>query len=435
MTATSLTTATRYFDSFEARELAFNQSVSHLIPCKYNGPYRFWFEFSQIVQHRLPKIDKQSTAYITCNPRDCLAFGTTGQVLTAARLAAMSINSDAGPSIHAIAAEFGLSHSINQPVRTLSGGEMVKLALAKTVTMISCSRRLSIASPFCWLAHQSIPLLEKVVSAYRTRGLPVSIYALEGEDDRNESPLTDPALWSIQGPQFMIQTRNARIILGKALTEIGGPLQTVAISDAQMQLASPCLIQGGNGQGKSLLAKSLSGTVGTRGDIFIGGSKGSSRLLFQDVITQTLLRSFKSLAQVGDGSEGNDVRKIFWIIWNHYHTIFGTVAPKIPVDFNVRTPNLLSIKILLVAARLWNLPKALILDEPDWGLTRRSAEALVLAVTRCAHDLSVPILIISHKPWWKKLVGSCLWVHKVPQTSNSDDSPRFTIGLDHSIEK
>jgi len=128
----------------------------NLIPCKYNGPQRFWHEFNQIIQQCLPRIERQTAAYITSNPRDCLAFGTTRQVLNSQRVAA----------IKEITAEFDLVDNINQPIRTLSGGETVKMALAKTLLLLNCSRRLSIDSPFSWLSHQNIHLLTKVVKAY-----------------------------------------------------------------------------------------------------------------------------------------------------------------------------------------------------------------------------------------------------------------------------
>jgi ABC-type multidrug transport system ATPase subunit len=428
-----LKSQTQYFDSFEAREEAFNQSVSHLIPCKYKGPQRFWHEFNQIIREYLPQIKKQTTAYITSAPRDCLAFGTTRQVLAAARLSALSQNNQKTASIGEIAAEFDLSDSINQPIRTLSGGETVKLALAKTLFQMTASQRLSIASPFCWLSRQNIPLLERVVRAYQDQNLAVKIYALENEDNFNPISHLTSAAKLHQGPNFDLETQNVRLRLGTVVTEIGAPSQRAALSDVKMRLASPCLIQGDNGQGKSLLAKALSGAIKIEGQISVGGKNRSIRLLFQDVINQTLLRPFQSLARSQRRTKDNDVGHVCQSIWRYYRSILDEKSRAVPNDFNRIVPHLISIKILLVAVRLCARPQALILDEPDWGLTRRSAEAFVSAVVHCAHELDVSILIISHKPWWRELACSRVTVRKIPQAPEPDNPYRFMITLEQKI--
>ena len=426
MTNVLLKPQTQYFDSFEAREAAFNQSVSHLIPCKYKGPQRFWHEFNQIIHKRLPQIRKQTTAYITSAPRDCLAFGTTRQVLAAARMSALSQNNKKVASIEEIAAEFDLLDSLSQPIRTLSGGETVKLALAKTLFQMNASQRLSIASPFCWLARKNTPLLEKVVKAYQDQHLAVKIYALENEDNFSPMSHLTSAARIHRGPNFDLETRNVRVRLGTAVTEIGAPSKTAAISDVKMRLVSPCLIQGDNGQGKSLLAKTLSGAIKIEGHISVGGKNISIRLLFQDVINQTLLRSFQSLARSQRCTKDNDVRRVYQSIERYYRSGLDDKSLTVPGT----VPSLIAIKILLVAVRLCGRPQALILDEPDWGLTRKSAEAFVLAVIHCAHELDVSILIISHKPWWRELVCSHLTVHKISQAPEPDNPCRFVISLE-----
>jgi len=74
--------------------------------------------------------------------------------------------------------------------------------------------------------------------------------------------------------------------------------------------------------------------------------------------------------------------------------------------------SLIETKTILVASRLSDRPCAMILDEPEWGFSRAVAEAFVLATTHVAHDLSIPVLLISHKPWWNHLAASTLRVTK-----------------------
>ncbi|MGD8992765.1 MAG: hypothetical protein PVI00_15015, partial [Desulfobacterales bacterium] len=81
-----LKSSTTYFGTYEAREEAFRKGVFALIPRKYAGPKLFWNDFGKITLNELLQFIKQPIAYITSNPRDCLAFGTPWQVLTAATL-------------------------------------------------------------------------------------------------------------------------------------------------------------------------------------------------------------------------------------------------------------------------------------------------------------------------------------------------------------
>jgi energy-coupling factor transporter ATP-binding protein EcfA2 len=257
--------------------------------------------------------------------------------------------------------------------------------------------------------------------------LPITLFALEGEDDFSERRLTAPPPWPGQDVFFVISTHAAELSLGKTVFDLGARPQSAAIADVRMRLRSPCLIQGDNGQGKSLLAKALSGAIKTRGHIALNGEHGSARLLFQDVINQTLLRSFGSLTKsIGRGGRAG-LRNMFNQILGDYHAILGDAPERDADDFNARLPSLLLIKIMLTAVRLCDRPNALILDEPDWGLTRRSAEALVQAVVRCAHGAAVPVLLISHKPWWHDLVRSCIRVEKCMRAAGSDDPRLFTI--------
>lgn len=69
-----------------------------------------------------------------------------------------------------------------------------------------------------------------------------------------------------------------------------------------------------------------------------------------------------------------------------------------------------AVKILLAAVRLCSRPAALILDEPDWGLSRDDAIAFVQAVIAVAHRQKTAVMLISHKSWWSGIGASVLRV-------------------------
>jgi energy-coupling factor transporter ATP-binding protein EcfA2 len=69
------------------------------------------------------------------------------------------------------------------------------------------------------------------------------------------------------------------------------------------------------------------------------------------------------------------------------------------------------------------------LDEPDWGLTRTSAVALVAAIVKVAHSFGIPIILISHKPWWHPIAKSVIRVDRTPKTSDETGTTAFEIQL------
>jgi ABC-type Mn2+/Zn2+ transport system ATPase subunit len=424
----------RCFDSYEAREEAFSRSIFNLIPCKCNGPRRFWEDFGHIARHRLAQSDLAATAYITSNPRDCLAFGSPQQVLGAVRMVALRAGGQTPPSVEAAAEDFGLGDQLHQPVRTLSGGETVKLALAKALISKDVCTGLNIASPFCWLSRQNSVHLDRVVAHYRRSGRKVALFALSGENSREPAPAALANQIGANGPHFEIHLKNARIPLGTVVHTITGTPAWAAVEDVAASLQSPCLLKGDNGQGKSLVARTLCGALRAEGTAAVTGpvASGKARLLFQDIITQTLLRSFPAIGKSQRCRHGLDAGRIYEEIRRLYGSMPGADSRPKPWDVLQAvgaSACLLEIKILLAAVRLCESPPALILDEPDWGLTRPSALALVTALIQAAHGLRVPVVLISHKPWWGPLARSVLRVGKAVDGLNLAGGERFRIQL------
>jgi energy-coupling factor transporter ATP-binding protein EcfA2 len=428
-----LKSSTTYFGTYEAREEAFRKGVFALIPRKYAGPKLFWNDFGKITLNELLQFIKQPIAYITSNPRDCLAFGTPWQVLTAATLRSQDSDKRISVNISEIAEAFGIMENLYQPIRTLSGGETVKVSLAKSFVVSNSSNRLVISSPFSWLSSENFVYFQDLFYHYLNCGIPVDLLALEGED--SNEPLSE----SFSGVtnsnvEFSLRLEDVNILLGSSLNPIYAEQTYARVENFKQRLSSPCLIIGNNGQGKSLIAKALSGALSYQGAAEIGteGNTGPPRLLFQDVITQTLLRSFNAIARSAVCQDMAMPMALYEKILKTYRTItkefHSEQTPSEPLkDWGFRS--LLEVKAILMAIRLCGKPSAIILDEPDWGLTRASAGAFVSAVISVCHELTVPVILISHKPWWLNLAKSVLRVQRTAKEKKAEGKYSFTINL------
>jgi energy-coupling factor transporter ATP-binding protein EcfA2 len=404
------------FSTFEKREEAFLRAISALLPRSHAGPRVFWKDFSRVLGGMDDPHPVDQVAYVTANPRDCLAFSTPRQVLLAAGMQAGRLGQGRVDRPENIAGQFGLENNLAQPIRTLSGGETVKLALAKVNTRAATADRLAMASPFCWLDRYNHGFLNKVLRTYRKREIPTKLFTLKGEDDTrliaNHQDLGDG--WS-KSPCFDLTTEKLRLTLGSTLAAFNmPPPPEVRVNDFEARLSSPCLWIGGNGQGKSLIARVVSGAMAVRGTARITGPNGSqiTRLIFQDVISQTLLRSFNAIRSHIGGAGVDRVEAVYRQIVtfiNHMNPS-GSLDPSGPAKAKV--PTILETKVILVAVRLAHSPGALILDEPDWGLSREASKAFVAAVVNVSHGLDVPVILITHKPWWDAAVNSRVRIMK-----------------------
>jgi len=427
----ALKQSTRYFETYEEREQAFRKSVFSLIPRKYLGPKVFWTDFGRISRDGFSQLKGNRIAYISSNPRDCLAFGTPWQILSAAQMCAQQTDKAISISTKTIAEVFGIQENLYQPVRTLSGGETVKLAIAKTFITAAYSTRLSIASPFSWLSHDNLHYFRKLFDHYIEQGIPVDLFALEGEDSAEsiESGKV-PDSGSAEALDFTIFLKDIHIRFGTSFNSAYSRETLIQPDDLTARLSSPCLFVGKNGQGKSLIAKVLAGAIPYKGIARVGtaGKTGTARLLFQDVITQTLLRSFNSLAALPCLNNASEAMGIFEKILTEYSKLYKQSKSKVSTSENgasTASHTLLEIKAILVATRLLEKRCALILDEPDWGLSREASIALVFAIIQVAHDLEIPVILISHKPWWHSIAKSIIHIEKSPVVTNNKSGERF----------
>ncbi len=426
----------RPFSTFEAREEAFRQRISTLLPRTHAGPGVFWKDFSRIFDRGDDSPSHKNIAYITANPRDCLAFSTPRKVFLAAGMQAKTARLKPASFLRDVAHQFDLEKNLDQPIRSLSGGETVKLALAKAHVLVEAAAGLALASPFCWLDKDNRFYLEGVVHRYQEQRIPVTLFTLAGEDKTQkirDNRELGPG-WFVP-VHFHLSFSKVRMVLGSTFTAFNmPPPPKVRISNFEAELASPCLWLGGNGQGKSLMAKVLSGATAYRGTaiIDVGRESRPARLLFQDVITQTLLRSFDVLRSQAFPNGSEKTGKIYNKIMSTFNRLNQNEQFSLSGPERDEIPTLLETKVVLVAVRLARRSGGLILDEPDWGLSQMAAKAFVAAVVDVSHDLGVPVILITHKPWWNAVANSRIEIFKSNVETAADGRlTSFQIGLKH----
>jgi len=399
------------FPTFEKREQAFIDAVCGLVPRRYAGPSLFFKDFMSIASSLTTKERKLSCAFITTNPQDCLAFGTASQVIRASYLAGCTTCPGYNFDLDRVYRMFRLTHHCDQPIRTLSGGETVQVALAKAYVASEYANQLIVASPFSWLAPQNADLLQNVVRTYQDKRKEVRILALDGEDyDQPVNPHHSDGLSRLS---FKLDFTGVAINLEPPVSFEPSEKRKAIFLDCTHELISPCLVLGNNGHGKSLAAYVLSRAIPFEGTATVTcrGKTGRARLLFQDVVNQTLLRSFNRLARPERHKGDGVTSEIYDKLINEFVSHFERRNLSIPwIGYNdTRVPkSLLEVKVMLLAVRLSTRPSVIILDEPEWGLSRDAAQGLVFATVKVAHELGVPLLLISHKSWWRNIANTTI---------------------------
>lgn len=258
------------------------------------------------------------------------------------------------------------------------------------------------------------------------------IIALPGED--SNKPIY-PSIPSDSSIDFEIVFQDVHIPLGDPLSLDESNRTMARISDSRFQLTSPCLILGDNGQGKSLLAKILSGSISCEGRVKIDSGQGCSRarLLFQDMTTQILLRSFNQIVSSAKKAARLLLTAVYQEIIQtiiHRYEQAGRISPLESSNLPNAWCSLLELKTALAASRLLYHPAAIILDEPDWGLTRFASAAFVSSVISAAHQRRIPVILITHKPWWDAIAKSGFKTSRSPITQNRQGDREFLIALE-----
>ena len=343
---------------------------------------------------------------ITPNPLDYLPFDRVRLILNSAfRLSGSSNEAE----LQNVIEQFNLGYLSQRLIYTLSGGETLRVAMAKCALESSRLKRLIMAAPWGVLSQEGRKYLKELITVYSEPGRDYQILCLVGDtsdEPEGEIPTTE------QVP-FGIQLRSVEIPLSDSARSDELPFAKVEDFTSK-PLFSPCLISGENGHGKSLLAKALAGAITFSGSaVMTGRSQERVRLIFQDVSNQALLTG-ASLDWALQYSAG--AKHLNTILTNdvlHRLNKFGLGVPQ--------EPTLLQTKIAMVAVRLAERPAGLILDEPDWGLSKYQSLAFLNAVVSLCGQEDVPLLVISHRSWFANMWRSRLSVKRL-------DRPDVKVG-------
>ncbi|MCF8238643.1 MAG: hypothetical protein K9I85_10835 [Saprospiraceae bacterium] len=407
------------FENYETREQRFRELIFNLLPRKYAGVSTFWLDFTANF-NSIAEYEFNKQSYITSTPSDCIAFATPKQTINAAAISAYEAEDRAEETMD----KFNLIEIQDQEINTLSGGECVRLALAKAYVFSDLVNKLVISSPFVWLNPESNLYFEYVTTEYNNKNKKIIILTLEGERSNKKiifSKKFAPILFSISFKNVILNL-NPLSELTKEHDNIQG-----IINDIDIDLNSPCFLKGKNGSGKSIVSMSLSNVMQKSGEATIqtDGKRGFARMMFQDVIAQTLNRDFEKIIYYS-GMEKEKVMTIYENLIFQYTTYFKNNKKKVPVfsyDEEIGSKSIIEMKFILAAIRILDKPPLLILDEPGWGMTKISSFAFITSIIEVSHENAVPIIIITNNNWYDNILNDSLIVSK----KRNRNSITFTI--------
>lgn len=403
-----LAAETHNFFNFEEREAYLRNELGAPIPRRHQGPSVFWDDLKLAARNSSAR--RRDYALIPPNPLDGLAFDRVNLVLRA-----IPERRKSASEIDIVIERFNLQNLMHRFVYSLSGGEVLRLAMAKCALQWPIVTRLAIAAPWHGLSHGNFKFLDELISGYDQRGKRVELLNLEGDD--NFEPGTETQTSKHDPVTFSLKVSSLKIPL--ADPDRGTAFPVAQVEDFEdSDLASPCAIMGENGNGKSLLARSLAGTIDYTGTLKVGeDSTKPVRLIFQDVSSQMLLGT----ASLNWELSQNKVAKYL------NDRLLDNVRTLLP-NYSLGQDTLLQTKVAMVALRLSNQPSALVLDEPDWGLSRLESIALFHAVVDVCHFQKTPLIVITHRRWLDNFFNSRLTVRKI-DNPNSQKNLGFTIQI------
>lgn len=308
---------------------------------------------------------------------------------------------------------------------TLSGGEILLLNFAKAKTLKDIIDKIYICTPTQWLHPTKYSLLEELIHSYHTSGKEVCLLLMEGEDlelhksDTRSNPIPQSNLQSVIN--WTLNFKDLNVEFDERTFPQPSPASNIKYNprnfDAELQ--SPTLLIGDNGVGKSVFVKLLSGiTKPTKGEFIVRclGRQGHARVLMQDSLDQLFgetIDNHLNRVFIFDQKRGENVKGI-------YSSMLNSLRERVKSEDNLRTKTLitsdasfietiLQVKFALTAERIGSNPPLLILDEPDWCLSKQLTELFIQIVVEAAHNKLIPVLIITHlNSWYSGYTNSIL---------------------------
>jgi len=323
-------------------------------------------------------------------------------------------------------------------IATLSGGELLLVSFAKAAAYTGITSKIFICSPTQWLHPSKYYLLQKLIDIYEENQKDVTLLFLEGEEYKGYSSHLIPAASAQYDPKipldaipWNISFNDLKIVFEEQLFPKKTPFHEINYQPQNLnaEIFSPTLLTGDNGIGKSIFVKMMNGMVKpSQGSLSIRclGNEGAARLLMQDSLDQlfgeTIDDHFSRVFKY-DKERGKNAKELFQAMLDRIKEMVSEDALLRNLKLIAATDDtlvtILQIKLALVAERLESRPPLLILDEPDWCLSRMVNRLFVSVVIEHAHRLKVPVLIISHlEDWYAEIFNSKL---------------EFTRGTDFSV--
>ncbi len=405
------------FEDFEHLVDQFTDKTGVFFPKLACGGKAFFSGFSDWM-NQSRKV--ASFAMITPDPVQGLSLPNARQIISS-QISSIADNVD-DEKICELLSRYGLPAEIlSQPVSTLSGGELLLLTYAKADTQIEMVSAFFACNPLFWLNSSRHHFWHQLCERYSAAGRPIEALVLSDEDsfsaDARQVECCLPPL------SLNFDVKELQVTFPEIKFPVFHPEKQLYYQNnlPEPVIASPFLITGDNGVGKSLLAKILADVIPvSRGCARVVSQNGSSvvRLLFQESISQLFARL--PLEYLADAFSGS--RELHNVALEIFASIFKYCTDT--DDFNIfdnSSHNLLAVKTALIAARLAAKPALLLLDEPAWGLSRLHSCRLVYQCCKIAHAQGTAVGIVSHQPSWHRFVAANIHLKKIDGQTVSID--------------
>jgi len=408
------------YADFVERENAFKTYTLNKSPRRYLGSRAYLRELLTAVSQDNAFLREGCLHLsVTSNPRDWLTYRTVQENLSMAEQLSSSLASVPADIAAKAADIFDIAHLLKTKVSHISLGEAAKVAMAKCWILRTSSRSMCMASPIAWLSHKSMRKLEWLHENLTSEVEDIKYFVLDGELDDGAVNFANEI-----GP---IQTELAIKKFRLDLSGLEVDRECFAdYGDFDRTMQSPCLIQGDNGSGKSLLCKALARAIPFDGSAYISsnGTSGLGRVVFQDIYGQILSRSWSSFQRFYK-QNWSKVAVIYHGILKDSNAealaqSWGTMSFG-PSNLAENVMALPQMKALVASVRLSECERrnALILDEPSWGLSKTQAVCLLAGIVKAAHERGIPVFVVSHRGWWDKICASVIRLEKEPSSTPS----------------